>query len=153
MFRGSYEAKITDGRLKLPTDFERLVSAMNNNQFYVTSVDGTSAEIWPLPEWEKREAKLAEDSTMDDAVQAYLHWTSHYGQQVEMDKQARISLPRTLREEAKLEGEVRVMGMMLYMEVTNLQVLKEKLSAKPLTAEGRARVAQILKSRGTSGTP
>jgi MraZ protein len=152
MFRGSYEAKITEGRLKLPTDFEKLVNATNNNQFYVTSVDGTSAELWPLPEWEKAEAKLAEYSR-DEDVQAYLFWTSHYGQQAEMDKQARVSLPRTLREEAKLEGEVKVMGMLHYIEVTNLQVLKEKLSAKPVTPGGRARVVQILTSRSTSGTP
>ena len=37
-------------------------------QFYVTSTDGKSAEIWPLPEWEKREEQLADSSTMDDAV-------------------------------------------------------------------------------------
>jgi MraZ protein len=153
MFRGSYEAKITEGRLKLPTDFEKLVNATGNNQFYITSPDGKSAEIWPLPEWEKTEAKLAEHSTMDDDVQAYLFCTSLYGQQVEMDKQARVSLPKTLREEAKLEGEVRVMGMLHYMVVTNLEVVKERMAASQLTKEGRAHVAQILKSPGKSGTP
>ena len=58
MFRGSYEAKITEGRLKLPTDFEKLVVAANIKQFYITSPNGKSAEIWPLQEWEKREARL-----------------------------------------------------------------------------------------------
>jgi MraZ protein len=153
MYRGSYDAKIAEGRLKLPTDFEKLVIAANLKQFYITSVDGRSALIWPLPEWEKIEAKLAEYSTMDDAVEKYLDWTSYYGQQVEMDKQGRLSLPRTLREVAKLEGEVRVKGKINYMEVTNLQMLEETLAAKTMTAEDRAHVAQILKSRSTSGTP
>ena len=34
----------------------------------------------------------------------YLNLTSYYGQQVEMDNQARIMLPQILREEAKLDG-------------------------------------------------
>jgi MraZ protein len=153
MFRGSYDAKITEGRLKMPTDFEKLLRAAKIDQFYITSVDGKSAEIWPLPEWEKREAKLAEYSTLDDAVQKYLSWTSYYGQQVEIDKQARLSLPKTLREAAKLEGEVRVMGKIGYMEVANLQTLQETLTSSAMTADDRAHVAGMLVSQKATVIP
>ena len=144
MFRGSYEAKITEGRLKLPSDFEKPVIASNVRQFYVTSVDGKSAEIWPLPDWEKREAKLAEHSTMDDAVAKYLNLTSYYGQQVEMDKQARISLPKILRGTARLEGEVMVMGKLSYLEVINSQALQETITAGTMSKDERNKVAAIL---------
>ena len=73
----------------------------NVTQFYITSSDGKIAEIWPLPEWEKREKQLNESSTMDDAVQTYLTWTSYYGQQVEIDNQARVLLPQLLREDSQ----------------------------------------------------
>ena len=90
MFRGNHPAKVDEkGRLKLPAAFKQLLDAQNVTQFYITSADGKSAEIWPLPEWEKREAQLAEFSTLDDAVHKYLNLTSYYGQQVEMDNQAR----------------------------------------------------------------
>ncbi len=74
MFRGNHPAKVDEkGRLKLPSDFKKLVDAQNVTQFYITSTDGKFAEIWPLPEWEKREKQLIdESSTMDDAVQTYL---------------------------------------------------------------------------------
>jgi len=144
MFRGSYEAKITEGRLKLPSDFEKPVIASNVRQFYVTSVDGKSAEIWPLPEWEKRESKLAQHSTMDDAVAKYLNMTSYYGQQVEMDKQARISLPKILRGSARLEGEVMVMGKLSYLEVINSQALQETITAGGMSKDERNKVAAIL---------
>jgi MraZ protein len=50
MFRGSHEAKIDDkGRLKLPSAFKQLIDGIHVTQFYVTSTDGKSAEIWPLP--------------------------------------------------------------------------------------------------------
>jgi len=144
MFRGSYEAKITDGRLKLPADFEKLVIASNVNQFYVTSTDGKSAEIWPLPEWEKREAKLVEYSTLDEAVQKYLRLTGSYGLQVEMDKQARITLPKILRGTAGLEGEVKVIGNLSYMEVMNSELFQQTLSSDAMSKEERNKVATIL---------
>jgi len=147
MFRGSYDAKITEGRLKMPTDFEKLLRAAKIDQFYITSVDGKSAEIWPLPEWEKREAKLAEYSTLDDAVQKYLNLTSYYGQQVEMDNQARILLPQILRGTAKLDAEVAVFGKMNYLEVHNREIFEQNLPANELTVEDRKAVAAILSRR------
>ncbi|MGO8760069.1 MAG: division/cell wall cluster transcriptional repressor MraZ [Terracidiphilus sp.] len=152
MFRGSYEAKITEGRLKLPTDFEKLVVAANIKQFYITSPNGKSAEIWPLQEWEKREARLAEYNT-DPVVKKYLNFTSYYGQQVEIDRQARLSLPRILRGAAKLEGEVLVMGKITYLEVTNLQLLAETLSASAVTDADLDRVSDVLKPRVGAGIP
>src|SRR3974390_2838914 len=111
MFRGNHPTKVDEkGRLKLPSAFKQLVDAAHVTQFYVTSTDGKSAEIWPLPEWEKREAQLAEFSTLDDAVQKYLNVTSYYGQQVEVDNQARLLLPQILRNSAKLDAEVTVFG-------------------------------------------
>ena len=111
MFRGNHPAKVDEkGRLKLPAAFKQLVDAANITQFYITSVDGKSAEIWPLPEWEKREQQLAESSTLDDAVQKYLNLTSYYGHQVEMDNQARVLLPQILRGTARLDAEVAVFG-------------------------------------------
>lgn len=152
MFRGSYEAKITEGRLKLPTDFEKLVSAANIKQFYVTSSNGRSAELWPLPEWEKREGKLAEYD-MDPAVKKYMTLTSYYGQQAEIDKQARLSLPKILRNAAKLEGEVLVQGKITYLEVTNLELLADTLSASVVTDSDLDRVSSILKPRASAGIP
>ncbi|MGD0800350.1 MAG: division/cell wall cluster transcriptional repressor MraZ [Terracidiphilus sp.] len=146
MFRGNHPTKVDEkGRLKLPSAFKQLVDAANVTQFYITSVDGKSAEIWPLPEWEKREAQLAESSTMDDAVQKYLNLTSYYGQQVEMDSQARLLLPSILRGTAKLDAEVTLFGKMSYLEVHNRENFERNLPANELTAEDRKAMAAIFK--------
>ncbi len=148
MFRGNHPAKVDEkGRLKLPAAFKQLMDAANVTQFYVTSVDGKSAEIWPLPEWEKREAQLADSSTMDDAVRKYLNLTSYFGQQVEMDSQARILLPQILRGTAKLDAEVTVFGMRTYLEVHNREVFEKNLQSNELTAEDRRAMAAILSRR------
>ena len=148
MFRGNHPTKVDEkGRLKLPSAFKQLVDASNVTQFYVTSTDGKSAEIWPLPEWEKREQQLAESSTLDDAVQKYLNLTSYFGQQVEMDNQARILLPQILRGTAKLDAEVAVFGKMNYLEVHNRELFERGLQENELTAEDRKAMAAILSRR------
>jgi len=148
MFRGNHPAKVDEkGRLKLPSAFKQLVDANNVTQFYVTSTDGKSAEIWPLPEWEKREEQLAESSTMDDAVRKYLNVTSYYGQQVEMDNQARLLLPQILRNAAQLDGEVTVFGIRTYLEVHNRENFEQNLAANQLTADDRKTMAEILRKK------
>jgi MraZ protein len=146
MFRGNHPAKVDDkGRLKLPAAFKQLLDAQNVTQFYITSTDGKSAEIWALPEWEKREAQLAEFSTLDDAVDTYLDLTSYYGQQVEMDSQSRVLLPQILRGTAKLDAEVTVFGKLNYLEVRNREMFEQGLPEKKMTEEKRQSLAAILK--------
>jgi MraZ protein len=151
MFRGNHPAKVDEkGRLKLPAAFKQLLDAQHVTQFYITSSDGKSAEIWPLPEWEKQEAQLAEHSTMDEAVAKYLNLTSYYGQQVEMDNQTRVLLPQILRNTAKLDAEVAVMGKINHLEVHNLALFEENLPATSLTSDDRKTVAAILSRRSLS---
>jgi MraZ protein len=145
MFRGNHPAKVDEkGRLKLPAAFKQLVDATSVTQFYITSTDGKSAEIWPLPEWEKREQQLLRFSTLDDAVQKYLDLTSYYGQQVEIDNQARVLLPQILRTSAKLDAEVTVFGKLNYLEVRNREIFEQNLPANAMTAEDRKAMAAIL---------
>ena len=60
MFRGNHPTRVDEkGRLKLPAEFKHLVDERYGTQFYITSKDGRRAEIYPLPEGEKIEAKLA----------------------------------------------------------------------------------------------
>lgn len=143
MFRGNYPAKVDEkGRLKLPSAFKQLMDAANVTQFYITSWDGQSAQIWPLPEWEAFEAKL-NANFLDSSAMAVRKWTSSYGQEVEIDSQSRLTLPQRLREDAKLSAEVAVMGMAKYVEVKNESILIQELAARPVTAEDLQRLANL----------
>lgn len=147
-FRGNHPAKIDDkGRLKLPAAFKQLLDADNVKQFYITSVDGKSAEVWPLPEWEKREQLLAESSTMDDSVRRYINLTSYFGHQVEVDVQGRVLLPQILRTKAGLDKDVEatVMGMGGYLEVHNRERYEQQL--EELTADDRQALKDLLRRK------
>jgi MraZ protein len=129
--------------LKIPSGFKTLLDAANVTQFYITSTDGKSAQIWPLQEWEKQEKMLAEYSTLDDAVEKYLNLTSYYGQQVEMDSQSRVVIPQILRDKAKLDAEVVVLGKLVFLEVQNEKEFEMRLPSLEMTADERRAVAAI----------
>ncbi|HEY2861623.1 MAG TPA: division/cell wall cluster transcriptional repressor MraZ [Terracidiphilus sp.] len=149
MFRGNHPAKIDEkGRLKLPSAFKQLVDAVSVTQFYVTSIDGESAQVWPLPEWEKREGQLAESSELDEAVQKYMALTSYYGQQVDIDGQARLLFPQILRSSAELDDqEAVVIGMGTYIAVHNRKKFEENMAANKLTAEDKQKLAEITRRK------
>ena len=145
MFRGSHEAKIDEkGRLKLPSAFKALMDAANVTQFFVTSTNGKFAEIWPLPEWEKVEARLAKHSALDDAVEEFMNLVNYYGQQVEMDNQGRILLPQILRSKAKLDAEVKVMGQIKFLAVHNREAFEKVVPVDGMSPDRRGRVSGYL---------
>ena len=145
MLRGSIPAKTDEkGRLKLPADFKQLFDAASFTKFYITSVDGKKAEIWPLPEWEKREKKLLRSSTMNPAVAKYLNLTSYYGQQVEIDGQGRVLISQLLRRTAKLDAEVLVMGQINHLVIENSAQADEWAKTNELTSEESNRIDTLI---------
>ncbi len=144
MFRGNHPARVDEkGRLKLPADFKRRVDEAYGPNFYITSKDGRRAEIYPLAEWEKVEAKLASIPSMNPAKKKFLDVTNYYGQMAELDAQGRLTLPQILRESARVTAEVVVLGAQTYLEVVNHDDFKAKLDADPLNESDMAALADL----------
>ena len=132
-FRGNHQAKVDEkGRLKIPSEhLEELRSY--GNQFYITSVTGESAFIYPLQVWKATEEKLAKASGQNQVKRKFLMRTSYYGQMVELDGQGRVLLPPVLREAAQTKGEVDVLGGMDYLEVKNHTRVLDDIKNNPFT--------------------
>jgi MraZ protein len=142
MFRGNHPTRVDEkGRLKIPADFKRVVDELYTAQFFITSLNGERAQIWPMPEWQKKE-ELALNSR-DVAVKRWLDRTSYYGQVAEMDAQGRVLIPQVLRESAKTVGDVVVFGKLNYLEVANHDLFRAKLEAEPLTEADEAALAAL----------
>jgi MraZ protein len=123
--------------------FRRDLPETVDNSYYVTSDDGTCAQIYPLPVWERILQKLMEPPRMDPAKVKLQRATSFYGSLSEMDPQGRILIPTILRESAQLFGEVVVMAKTDHLEVWNLQTINENVKENPLTSEDRERLAEL----------
>src|SRR6266404_10001523 len=128
MFRGNHPTRVDDkGRLKVPAEFKRVVDEKYGNQFYITSLDGKSALIYPFEEWQRLEEKLSRLSTFNPTKKKFLNRTNYYGQVVEMDGQGRLLIPQILRESAQIRGEVAVLGNLTYLEVRNLEAFRKEI--------------------------
>ena len=144
MFRGNHPARVDDkGRLKLPAEFKRRLDEAYGPQFYITSRDGKRAEIYPIREWEKVEAKLATIPSMNPAKKKFLDVTNYYGQMAELDAAGRLLLPQILRESARVTAEVVVLGTQTYLEVVNHDDFKAALEAEPLSEADMAALADL----------
>lgn len=136
MFRGNYPTRVDEkGRLKVPADFKRLIDEKYGQQFYITSVDGQRAQIYPFEEWQRIEEKLARLSNFNPTKKKLLNRTNYFGQVVEMDNQGRVLLPSLVRESAQLRGEVAVLGNLTYLEVRNMEAFRKEMAETPFTAE------------------
>ncbi len=140
MFRGNHPARVDEkGRLKVPAEFKRVVDEKYSGaQYYITSLDGKRAQVYPFEEWQRIEEKLARLSTFNPTKKKFLDRTNYYGQVVEMDNQARLLVPSLLREAAQLKGEVAVVGMLTYLEVRNLEAYRKEIEENAFTAEDEA---------------
>ena len=136
MFRGNHITRVDEkGRLKLPAEFKRQIEEEYGGQFYITSRDGKTAEIHPMKEWEKFEAKLAAIPSFNPAKKKLLKRLNYYGQTAEMDGQGRVLLPQVLREKAKLLAEVVVAGSEWHLEVSNKEDYDREMEEIPMTLD------------------
>jgi len=143
MFRGNHPTRVDEkGRLKVPAEFKRVVDEKYGQQFYITSLDGKSAQVYPFEEWERIEEKLSRLSTFNPTKKKFLDRTNYYGQQVEMDGQGRLLIPQLLREAADLKGEVAVIGNLTYLEVRNLEAYRKQIE-EPFTEEDLSTLDQL----------
>ena len=136
MFRGNHPTRVDEkGRLKVPAEFKRVIDEKYAQRFYITSLDGNVAQIYPFEEWERIEQKLANLSTFNPTKKKFLNRVNYYGQVVEMDGQGRLLIPQILREAAQIRGEVAVLGNLTYLEVRNMEALDREIKEQPFTDE------------------
>ena len=134
MFRGNHPTRVDEkGRLKVPSEFKRVIDEKYAQKFYITSLDGIVAQVYPFEEWERIEQKLAALSTFNPTKKKFLNRTNYYGQVVEMDGQGRLLIPQILRESAQIRGEVAVLGNLTYLEVRNLEAFRKEIEEQAFT--------------------
>src|SRR5260370_36395376 len=102
--RGNCQAKVDDkGRLKIPAVFLEGLRQYGN-QFYITSMTGESARIYPMQVWIGIEDKLKTVSSQNRAKRKFLMRTSYFGHAGDMCGQGRGLLPAAVREAAQSAG-------------------------------------------------
>jgi len=144
MFRGSAPTKIDEkGRLKVPSEFRRLLEERHGSEVFITSITGDSATLYPLPVWEEIEQRLAQVPSTNRAKQRFLERVNYFGQQLRLDGQGRVVVPQILRERAEMVGDVVVSGRIEHLEIWNRERFDRKLGDEPFTEDDYRALADL----------
>jgi transcriptional regulator MraZ len=138
MFRGTATVKVDDkGRLKLPTFVKERLDARYgaDSAYFVTSLTGDVALIYPLTEWERMEQILSQAPQFDKLKKKFLFQANQYGAEAALDDQGRLLIPSKLREQAGMKGEVRLNWESNHIEVLSQARYEEEADKNRLTPE------------------
>jgi MraZ protein len=127
-FVDSIQTKLDErGRIKLPTEVREFLERKYGkgfNAFYITSMDGETAEIYPLPEWIVRRKKILAMPQSHPRREQMLRLYGRFGKQASMDPQGRMPIREELRQEADLTGEVTVTWEGNLLKLTTMKMLR-----------------------------
>ncbi len=117
MFKGTYPYKIDPkGRLPVPAAFRRLLSEQGAAGVVVTLMDECLAVYAPA-EWQRLEHQLLALPAFNKSARALTRHLASRAADCELDVQGRILLPPQLRQQAGLEREATIVGVLNRFEV------------------------------------
>jgi MraZ protein len=133
---GHSPTRIDDkGRLKIPAGFRKVIEERYGQDCFITSMDGESALVYPLPVWFDFQARLAKVPSSSQAKVKLLERVNYFGQVSTLDAQGRVLVPAVLREVAEISEDVVVLGSQDHLIVWNGQRIQKRLMDQPLTPE------------------
>lgn len=111
-FSGKYYYTLDPkGRLIIPAPFREIISSNYNPKLYVVNAAfDPCLHIYPQEEWQRLEEKVRQLPGMDEAVKYFKRRVIASAQEVELDKQGRVLVPASLREDARLNSDIAIVG-------------------------------------------
>src|SRR3954452_13646321 len=91
-------AKVDDkGRLKISTNFRKVIEEKFGSDCFITSTDGERALIYPMPVWLDFQGRLSKVPSTSMAKSKLLEKVNYFGQTGTIDTQGRVLIPAILR--------------------------------------------------------
>lgn len=143
---GSYAARFDQsGRIKIPEKFRSAIEEEYGKELFITSLTDEAVQIYPLSVWEELTGIASEGALhLKPTVRKFMLRVNRKGIKYRIDSKGRILITQSLREKAKLEDEVEIIGLSNHLEVWNKNILDETLEGKPLTDEDFENISELL---------
>jgi MraZ protein len=107
------------GRVNIPAKMRKALSPDANDTFTVTRGVDKCIVAYPLDEWRVIEERLEKLNQYDEKNRYFLRVLLMWGEEVGLDGQQRISLPKKLLEFAEIDTKVKIVGMIDHIEFWN----------------------------------
>lgn len=122
MFMGEFQHTIDDkGRLTIPARFREGLG----EKFVITKGLDNCLFVYPMNGWAEMEQKLRSLPFTRADARAFVRFFFSGATECEVDRQGRILLPANLREYARLEKEVVIVGVASRVEIWSRSLWEE----------------------------
>jgi len=146
MFRGSSNHTIDPkGRIIIPARFRDTIKSNGGNGVMVTVMDNCLF-AFPFDAWYRLEDKIMSLPTTNASMRRFRRVIIGEASECNCDKQDRILIPPTLRQYAKLEKEIVLVGVLKHFEIWSREqwaTEKEGLSSDILKEELNTNIAEL----------
>ncbi len=130
-FKGQETYSIDDkGRVNVPTKMRKSIQPEAGDTFILTRGVDKCVVAYPMNEWKKYEEKFATLNQYNEKDRFFLRMILSWSEEVEMDGQQRVSLPKRLREFAGIESKVTIVGMIDHIEFWQPEEFDKYLSGQ-----------------------
>ena len=119
MFRGATLVNLdSKGRLSVPTRYrDQLIENAAGQMVCTIDINSPCLLLYPLPEWEIIEQKLLGLSNFDPLQRTLQRVMLGYATECELDSAGRILISGPLRQHAKLEKSIMLVGQLNKFEI------------------------------------
>jgi len=142
---GSYKARLDKGgRIKIPEKFRAAIEEEYGKEVFITSLTDEAVQIYPLSVWKKL-AGITEEGLihLKPDVRMFMLRVNLKGTQYEIDSKGRVLISQAMKEKAKLENEVEIIGLNNHLEIWSKNVINKMLDQNPLTDEDFERISEL----------
>ena len=99
------------GRVNLPAKMRKIVSPEANDTFTVIRGLDKCVEVYPSDIWKFKEARFEELDQYEPESRYFLRKLLMWSEEVDLDGQQRIMLPKKLMEYAEIDNKVVIIGV------------------------------------------
>ena len=107
----------------MPAAFQQFLSAIPEKKLFVTSLDRTIAQIYPMEVWRQNEKFFETYREHPKVAKKIAFNAADLGAEAEMDSQGRITFPSELRRTLKMEDQT----VRLYAYKGRIEILTEAI--------------------------
>lgn len=138
-FKGS-DTYIVDvkGRVSIPSKMRKSIEPSAQLTFVLTRGMERCLYAYPLNEWRRLEEEIRKMPQSNEKDRFFVRMLMQWSEEVELDSQFRLLLPKQLMEFAQIEKEAFFIGVLDHIELWNPEYFKKYIEGKKDTYENVA---------------